>query len=290
MSLVIRKQLVTSRAKTYSGVNPAKYITIHETANTSAGANAQAHANLQTRGFSASWHWQVDDKQAIQSFPHNVRCWHAGDGRGAGNFESLGIGICVNKDGDFAKAVENAAKLTRKIMQDEGISIMNVVQHNAWSGKNCPTNLRNGSKGVNWADFLALVKGEESAKKEAPVKESPKKKSPKTALSVDGKWGKDTTRALQKALGTTVDGIISRQPLNSVTQSLYGGTVSFGSGNGSPMVRALQRQIGAKADGKLGTEAVRKLQAYLGTVQDGKLRRPNVVVKEMQRRLNNGSF
>ena len=301
MTLVIKKQLVTSRAKTYSGVNSAKYITIHETANTSAGANAQVHANLQTRGFSASWHWQVDDKQAIQSFPHSVRCWHAGDGRGKGNFESIGIEICVNKDGDFTKAVENAAKLTRKIMQDEGISIMNVVQHNAWSGKNCPTNLRNGSKGVNWADFLALVKGEDSAKKEAPIKESPKKavtksesspkkKSPKTALSVDGKWGKDTTRALQKALGTPVDGIISRQPRNSVTTALYGGTVSFGSGNGSPMVRALQRKVGASADGKLGPETVRKLQAYLGTVRDGKLSRPSLVVKEMQRKLNNGSF
>ena len=148
-----------------------------------------------------------------------------------------------------------------------------------------PTNLRNGSKGVNWADFLALVKGEDSAKNEAP-----KKKSTKTSLTVDGKWGKDTTRALQKALGTTVDGIISRQPRNSVTTALYGGTISFGSGNGSPMVRALQRKIGAKADGKLGPETVRKLQTYLGTVQDGKLSRPSLVVKEMQRRLNNGSF
>src|SRR5690625_7332712 len=111
MTLLIRKQLVSSRAKTYSGVNPAKYITIHETANTSAGANAQAHANLQTRGFSASWHWQVDDKEAIQSFPHNVRCWHAGDGRGTVNFEAIGIQICVNKDGDFARSEEHTSEL-----------------------------------------------------------------------------------------------------------------------------------------------------------------------------------
>src|SRR5699024_12635458 len=106
----------SSRPKMYPGVNAATYITIHETANTSAGANAQAHANLQTRGFSASWHWQVEDKQAIQSFPHNVRCWHAGDGRGAGNFESIGIEIEVKKEGDFAEAVVNAAILTSKIM------------------------------------------------------------------------------------------------------------------------------------------------------------------------------
>lgn len=150
-----KQQLVAKRDKTYAGTNPRKYITIHETANTTKGANAQAHANLQSRGFSASFHWQVDDKEAIQSFPHTVRCWHAGDGRGRGNYESIGIEICVNSDGDFKKAVQNAAKLVRQIMRQENIPIQNVVQHNHWSGKNCPTNLR---KGRGWADFIQEVR------------------------------------------------------------------------------------------------------------------------------------
>src|SRR5699024_7432625 len=127
-----------------------------------------------------------------------------------------------------------------------------------------------------------------SGKKVASGKSAAKPKA-EANVAVDGKWGKDTTRALQKALGTTVDGIISRQPRNGVTQALYGGTVSFGSG-GSPMVRALQRKIGAPADGKLGPATVRKLQQYLGTVQDGKLSRPSLVVKELQRKLNSGKF
>src|SRR5690625_7961607 len=100
---------------------------------------------------SSSVHSSVDDKELIQSLPHSSQCFHAGDGRGGGNTESIAIEICVNSDGDFRKAVENAAKLTRKIMKDEGISIMNVVQHNAWSRKDCPTFLRRGSKEIGRA-------------------------------------------------------------------------------------------------------------------------------------------
>src|SRR5690606_26845966 len=152
--------------------------------------------------------------------PHSVMCHHAGDGRGGGNTESIAIEICVNSDGDFRKAVENAAKLTRKIMKDEGISIMNVVQHNAWSGKDCPTFLRRGSKGILWSDFLAMVKGG-GASEVVPKKTTtskPKHSSTKAVakLKVDGKWGSATTRELQRALGTTADGIISSQPRNSV--------------------------------------------------------------------------
>lgn len=156
VALQIKKQMVSSRTVTSKGTNTRRYITIHETGNTKSGANAQAHANLQTNGNSraASWHWQVDDRQAIQSFPHSVICWHAG---GGGNSQSIGIEICVNSDGDFTKAVRNAAELVRKIMKDEGIPLSNVVQHNKWSGKNCPENIRKGAKGITWARFKSLV-------------------------------------------------------------------------------------------------------------------------------------
>lgn len=158
--VAIKKQLVTSRKSTYSGKNPCKYITIHETGNTSKGANAQAHANLQSNGWSASWHYTVDDKEIIQSFPDNVQCWHAGDGKGKGNTESIGIEICVNSDGNFTKAVENAVALTKHLMNAHNISINNVVQHNHWSGKDCPKNLR-ASKGVLWNSFKRQLEAEQ---------------------------------------------------------------------------------------------------------------------------------
>lgn len=157
----IKKQFVETRSLSYPGTNGRKFITIHETANTDKGADAQSHANLQSNGNNrqASWHWTVDDTQAIQSFPHTVRCWHAGDGEGDGNFNSIAIEICVNSDGDFKKAVQNAIELVEKIMADEGISTGNVVQHNHWSGKDCPHYLRDGERGITWDDFKNKLAG-----------------------------------------------------------------------------------------------------------------------------------
>ena len=152
----MREQLVTSRAKTYGDGNPARYITVHETANRNRGADAAAHANLQSRGNvrNASWHVQVDDTEAVRSFPDTVRCWHAGDGRGSGNMESLAIEICVNSDGDYEAALRNAAEVIRAWRKRHGIPRANVVQHNRWSGKNCPTILR-GRGAAAWAAFVA---------------------------------------------------------------------------------------------------------------------------------------
>lgn len=162
--VTIRQQLVPEsnvRTRTFGRLNKKKFITIHETANTSKGAGAQAHANLQsnTNPRSASWHWSVDDKLAIQSYDHSVSCWAGGDGRGDGNMNSIHIEICVNSDGDYAQAVQNAAELVCYIMKEENISVDSIVQHNRWSGKNCPTILRNGSRGINWAGFIDKVKG-----------------------------------------------------------------------------------------------------------------------------------
>ncbi|MGE6616428.1 S-layer homology domain-containing protein [Bacillus mycoides] len=119
-----------------------KYITIHETANTSKGANALNHAKYldsQARGNtdrSASWHFTVDDKEIYQHLPLNEVGWHAGDK--TGNYESIGIEIAVNSDGDYAKAVENARKLAAYLMNELNISLDHVQKHQFWSGKNCP--------------------------------------------------------------------------------------------------------------------------------------------------------
>src|SRR5690625_568654 len=113
-------------------------------------------------------------------------------------------------------------------------------------------------------------------------------------LKVDGKWGNDTTRAMQRYFGTPADGILSGQSKNSVTNSLYGNTVRYGKG-GSLVIKALQRYLNSKGfklkvDGLLGPSTIRALQSYLGTVVDGKLSRPSLVIKEMQKRLNNETF
>lgn len=142
-----------------NGWNPCNYITIHETANTAKGANAVAHGRYMNNGSSETWHFTVDEHMVVQHFDTRVQCWHCGDGGGKGNMSSIGIELCVNSGSDFKKTVDNAVWLIKKLMKQHNIKIDNVVQHNKWSGKNCPTNLRNGSKCVTWNTLINKVKG-----------------------------------------------------------------------------------------------------------------------------------
>lgn len=157
------------------GSNPDTYITIHETGNTDAGADAAAHgAYLSSSAGEAalvSWHYTVDDHAIVQHLPDNETAYHAGDGAGGpGNAQSIGVEICVNADGDFAKAKENAAALVRLLMSDYFIPLANVVQHNRWNGKDCPATIR-ATPGA-WEDFLALC-GETPQEPEEPPTDQP---------------------------------------------------------------------------------------------------------------------
>src|SRR5699024_3878652 len=114
------KQLVSSSIAskvTYGGTNPKTHIVIHETANTGKGANAKAHANLQANGNSrqASWHYTCGSDGIYQSFSDNAQCWHAGST--FYNKNSIGIEICVNSDGNYKKAVNNAIELVKYLMK-----------------------------------------------------------------------------------------------------------------------------------------------------------------------------
>ncbi|PEF43824.1 N-acetylmuramoyl-L-alanine amidase [Bacillus cereus] len=150
----------------------AQYITIHKTANTARGANAESHAkylyNQATSGTfrTASWHFTVDDKQIYQHLPTNENGWHAGDGNGPGNLQSIGIEIAVNQDGDYNKALENAKRLAGYLMNKEGIPASNVVKHQHWSGKKCPDimisrgNFAGFVQGVQWyANMNNVIEG-----------------------------------------------------------------------------------------------------------------------------------
>lgn len=92
---------------------------------------------------------------------------------------------------------------------------------------------------------------------------------PKPAITVDGYWGKDTTRWTQKMLGTPVDGVVSAQPLSVKKYLTRCATASWKFslfGRGSQMVRVLQRYIGmptAEQDGICGKKTVIALQEYL---------------------------
>lgn len=147
----------------YPEKNQRKYITIHETANKSVGANADAHANFINNGSQETWHYTVDDTKAIQHFLHTTSCWHSGTYKG--NTQSISIEMSVNSDGNYKKTLQNAIELVKIIQGQENIGTDYVVQHHYWSGKNCPTLLREGTHGMTWNEFIAGVKGKTNKKK-----------------------------------------------------------------------------------------------------------------------------
>ncbi|MGE7751734.1 peptidoglycan recognition protein family protein [Lysinibacillus fusiformis] len=134
----IRQHLVSAAVAikvTGGRKNTRRKVCIHETDNTKKGSGADNHAQLQAKGNSrqASWHWSVDDREAIQSFTHDYQCWAAGSTQG--NNEAIHIEMCVNSDGDYVRTVQNTAALVAKILKDESLTINDVVQHNFYSGK-----------------------------------------------------------------------------------------------------------------------------------------------------------
>lgn len=156
----IKKQLVSNAIAnrvSYKVRNKKKWLVVHQTGNTTKGAGAKAHADLQSRGNSrnAGWHWQVDDQVAIQSIPHEKSAYHAGSY--TGNTESIGVEHTVNVDADYKKVLQNGAELVADIMKKENIPLSRVVQHSYWSGKNCPSQLRAGKDGISWVAYKKMV-------------------------------------------------------------------------------------------------------------------------------------
>ena len=150
-------EMISSNKNHYGTGNKGLYITVHETGNKNRGANARNHANYINNGSSATWHYTVDDKEVIKHFNHNISCWHCGDGRKNGNLNSIGIEMCINSDGDFNKTITNTIELIQYLMKELNIPIDRVVQHNYWSGKNCPANIRSG-KPITWNTFIDRIK------------------------------------------------------------------------------------------------------------------------------------
>mgnify|MGYP002557535451 FL=1 len=188
-------------------------VTIHNTDNSGAGADAKAHANLLKNSWKnkqQSWHFAVDEDGAYQSIPTDEIAWHAGDGgSGKGNTQTIAIEICMNSDGDLEKATDNAAQLAAQQLKEKGLSADKLYQHHDWSGKNCPSQIRAG-KPYNWSTFKSKVKayynGNTSASKPSAGTGSGSNSSKKTVSQladevIAGKWGNGTARkeALESA-------------------------------------------------------------------------------------------
>ena len=137
--------------------NTPVYIVIHDTGNTSKGANATEHFNyFNEQDRQSSAHFFVDSNQIIQTIEVKDKAWHIGDGHdmhGINNSNSIGVEICINSDGDYSKTIVNAKNLVILLMQQYGITIDKVVRHYDASGKNCPQTMNDNGDWTAWVGF-----------------------------------------------------------------------------------------------------------------------------------------
>lgn len=145
-----------------------KYLVIHDTGNTSPGADAEAHFKyLQTATRYGSAHYYLDDKEIIQTIGDSLVAWSIGDKWGysnnpqrikdAINSNSLSIELCINSDIDKAKAYKNLVELVKNLMKKFNISQDRVIRHFDATGKNCPGSW-SGNSWSKWWQFKEDIK------------------------------------------------------------------------------------------------------------------------------------
>jgi len=137
-----------------------RFITIHNTANKAPAINERNYLNNRRDKKCISFHYAVDEKEAIQIMPHNIHAWHAGDGKGSGNMESIGIEICRStcrndKDFLYRQSEENAVALTAWLLARLNLAVDDLRMHYDWNHKNCPHRIIDENR---WDDFKAHVK------------------------------------------------------------------------------------------------------------------------------------
>lgn len=142
---IINKRQIGQKRK-YSDI---KYLVIHDTGNTSIGADAEAHYKyLQTAQRYGSAQYYVDDKQIIQVIGESLVAWSIGDTWGysnnpnrikdAFNHNSLNVELCINEGIDKDKAYKNVVELTKNLMKKFSFPADMVIRHFDATGKICP--------------------------------------------------------------------------------------------------------------------------------------------------------
>lgn len=161
MVKIVQKLVPTSK---YSikcpNIITMKGITVHNTANDASALNEINY--MINNNYEISYHYAVDDIQAVQGLPLNRNGWHASDGLGPGNMSTIAIEICYSLSGGarFDKAEENATELIAMLLQERGWGIDRVKRHYDYAPnkKYCPH--RTMDKG--WDRFLNMIKAKMS--------------------------------------------------------------------------------------------------------------------------------
>lgn len=129
-------------------------IVVHNTANDAPARNEAAY--MINRPEEVSFHFAVDDIEAVQTLPLERNAWASGDGNGAGNMLGIHVEICYSLSGGerFEMAEDNAARLIAGLLTERGWEVSRVTKHQDYDGKYCP----HRTLDLGWERFLGMVK------------------------------------------------------------------------------------------------------------------------------------
>ena len=233
----------------------------------------------------ASAHYQVTEDGTVGQLVHDWdTAWHAGSWEA--NSSSIGVehANCggPNEGWPISDATVIAgARLVAALCWGYNLGrpewCVNVFPHQYFSSTACPGQLatthrdRYMAEAQRFYDELtgggAPTVSRTEVRAEAPAE-------PAHGLAVDGVPGPATISALQAALGTPVDGIVSGQYKGNqkyvpASDGLRNWEWLYVGSGPSPMVQELQRRVGAEVDGIIGPRTISRFQERLGVDVDG---------------------
>lgn len=146
-----------------------------------------------------------------------------------------------------------------------------------------------------WRKYAGQQNADTKPSKPAEQKPAEKPSKPSvTQITVDGYWGKNTTKRLQQVLGTTADGEVWHQWAGNKQPAFTTGWQYDKTQKGSPVIKAMQKKLGVPADGIIGKNTINALIKHYaktsGAKADGKLDAKSITVKAMQKALNANKF
>lgn len=171
-------------------------------------------------------------------------------------------GVKIKKSLYVLKRTKNKAMLIECCFVDDADDVK------VWDADRCAGAIVKGLTGKTVSDGSTKPTGGNSK----PGASKPSTSS--AEIKVDGWWGVDTTKLLQKIFGTPVDGIVSNQDPAQKKYLLRADSKSWdfkGKGNGSNLIGAMQKKVGVKDDGFMGPKTIKAWQKYLGVSVDGKM-------------------
>lgn len=126
-------------------------VIVHSTANAKSSAMAERNWLLNpTNDRPASWHYAVDDKQAVEAIPPNEVAYGTLDARA--NHSAIQVEIC--ESGNRQQTLKNAAELIAWLLVEYKIAHTNVFPHRQFQKKTCPQILPAGQA---WDGFITQV-------------------------------------------------------------------------------------------------------------------------------------